>query len=318
MYTPAHFRLEDCAKITAIIAANSFATLTTRSAGGLTASHLPFLYDESAGPHGTLFAHLARANGQWRDFSGSPDSEALVVFQGEHGYISPTWYASYATMQHVPTWNYEAVHAYGVPRVIEDADRTVDVLERTIRRYEAAGSTYSVRSHSPRISWKRWSKPSSRLKSQSRGWRGSSSLARTGPRKISPGRSRRSSKPAIRPPCAWPRRCGARIRPDGSDAVQGAEGAELIPAAIQLQAAFPIVRIHRDFRGDGPGLEMQPLNHFLHVRGKRVFSVQQQLADGMFFGTFVGHGVNGRMSLRMGGIQPRWEGETTESTVGCD
>ena len=50
-------------------------------------------------------------------------------------------------MQHVPTWNYEAVHADGVPRVIEDADRTIDLLERTIRRYEPAGSTYSVRSH---------------------------------------------------------------------------------------------------------------------------------------------------------------------------
>ena len=147
MYTPAHFRTDDRAKPTAVIAANSFATLTTRGANGLTTSHLPFLYDEAAGPHGTLFAHLARANGQWRDFSGAPDAEALVVFQGEHGYISPTWYASYATMQHVPTWNYEAVHAYGVPRVIEDAGRTVEVLERTIRRYEAPSSTYSVQSH---------------------------------------------------------------------------------------------------------------------------------------------------------------------------
>jgi transcriptional regulator len=147
MYTPAHFRLEGRAKIAAVIQANSFATLTTRGASGLTASHLPFLYDESAGPHGTLYAHLARANGQWKDFSGQPDAEALVVFQGEHGYISPTWYASYATMQHVPTWNYEAVHAYGSPRVIEGEKRTVDILERTIRRYEAAGSTYSVRRH---------------------------------------------------------------------------------------------------------------------------------------------------------------------------
>jgi transcriptional regulator len=149
MYAPAHFRLEDRAKITAVILANSFATLTTRSPAGMVVSHLPFLYDESAGPHGTLYAHVARANGQWRDFSGQPDAEALVVFQGEHGYISPTWYAGYATMQLVPTWNYEAVHAYGVPRVIEDADRSVDVLERTIRRYEAPGSTYSVRSHAP-------------------------------------------------------------------------------------------------------------------------------------------------------------------------
>lgn len=147
MYTPAHFRAEDRAKISAVIHAHSFATLTTRGAGGLTTSHLPFLYDESAGPQGTLFAHIARANGQWRDFSGQPAAEALVVFQGEHGYISPRWYAGHATMKHVPTWNYEAVHAYGVPRVLEDARRTVELLEKTIRRYEPAGSPYSVHGH---------------------------------------------------------------------------------------------------------------------------------------------------------------------------
>jgi len=146
MYTPAHFRLEDRAKLTAVIAANSFATVTTQGANGLTASHLPFLYDEAAGPHGTLYTHLARANGQWRDFTGSV--EALVIFQGEHGYISPTWYADHAATQHVPTWNYEAVHAYGSPQVIEEEERTIGLLERTIRRYEPAGSTYSVRSHS--------------------------------------------------------------------------------------------------------------------------------------------------------------------------
>lgn len=147
MYTPAHFRSEDRAKITAVIHANSFATLTTHGAGGLTTSHLPFLYDESAGPHGTLFAHMARANGQWRDFSAQSEAEALVIFQGEHGYISPRWYASYATLPHVPTWNYETVHAGGASRVIEDALRTIELLERTIRRYEPAGSPYSAPSH---------------------------------------------------------------------------------------------------------------------------------------------------------------------------
>ena len=148
MYTPAHFRPEDRAKITAVLQANSFGLLVTPGPDGLVASHLPFLYDEAGGPNGVLLAHMARANGQWKDFA-TLGEDALVIFQGEHGYISPTWYASYATMQHVPTWNYEAVHAYGVPRVIEDAARTVDVLERTIRRYEAPGSTYSVRSHAP-------------------------------------------------------------------------------------------------------------------------------------------------------------------------
>ena len=148
MYTPAHFRLEDRAKLTAVIQANSFATLLTHGAKGLTASHLPFLYEASAGPHGTLYGHLARANWQWRDFSGQADAEALVIFQGEHGYISPTWYAS-PPAQNVPTWNYEVVHAYGVPRAVANSDLSADLLERMVRHFEPAGSSYSVRVHPP-------------------------------------------------------------------------------------------------------------------------------------------------------------------------
>jgi len=47
---------------------------------------------------------------------------ALVIFQGPQAYVSPSWYPSKA--EHgkvVPTWNYVAVHAWGTPRVIDDA-----------------------------------------------------------------------------------------------------------------------------------------------------------------------------------------------------
>src|SRR5690349_13866261 len=102
MYTPAHFRVEDRAKLAAVIRANSFGLLVTHGASGLFASHLPFLLAETAGANGALRSHMARANAQWRDFAAS---EVLVIFQGEHGYISPTWYA---TQPAVPTWNYQA------------------------------------------------------------------------------------------------------------------------------------------------------------------------------------------------------------------
>ena len=138
MYTPAHFLVEDRSKVAAIIRANSFGLLVTTGPGGLTASHLPLLYDEHAGPGGTLFAHLARANGQWKDFSAA---EVLVIFQGEHGYISPTWYP---TQPAVPTWNYEAVHAYGVPRVLESEARALEILDATVRAYERPGSAYTM------------------------------------------------------------------------------------------------------------------------------------------------------------------------------
>jgi transcriptional regulator len=42
-----------------------------------------------------------------------------MVFVGANTYISPDWYANDNL---VPTWNYAAVHAYGVPRTMDDAE----------------------------------------------------------------------------------------------------------------------------------------------------------------------------------------------------
>jgi len=138
MYTPAHFLVNDPARIAALIRAHSFGVLVTTGAEGLQASHLPFLFDPAAGPHGTLSAHLARANGQWREFNGA---EVLVIFQGEHGYISPTWFA---TQPAVPTWNYESVHAYGVPRIVPEGPDATAILDATVRHYERADSAYAL------------------------------------------------------------------------------------------------------------------------------------------------------------------------------
>lgn len=70
-------------------------------------------------PFGTLEGHLARANPRWRRFL--PEVEALAIFQGPDGYITPLWYATkQVTGEVVPTWNYVVVHAYGTLRVVED------------------------------------------------------------------------------------------------------------------------------------------------------------------------------------------------------
>ena len=46
-----------------------------------------------------------------------------MVFQGPQAYVTPSWYATKReTGKVVPTWNYATVHAWGRPRVIEDAD----------------------------------------------------------------------------------------------------------------------------------------------------------------------------------------------------
>ena len=120
MYQPPHFRDETSAAQHGLIRAHPLGLLVTGGAGGLIANPVPFLLDE-AGAHGTLRAHIARANPQWQALAEA--EECLIVFQGPQGYVTPGWYAS--KQEHgrvVPTWNYATVHAWGRPRVIEDAD----------------------------------------------------------------------------------------------------------------------------------------------------------------------------------------------------
>jgi len=113
MYSPPYNRVADRAELIAFMRAHNFPVLVTGTGGNLRASHLPALVQDQ-GEQLVLDMHMARANAQWRDFG---EAEALVVFTGPHAYISPRWYEE---TERVPTWNYAAVHAYGVPRVIDD------------------------------------------------------------------------------------------------------------------------------------------------------------------------------------------------------
>jgi transcriptional regulator len=132
MYIPQAFRVTDQQILHEFIASNSFATLISLVEGKPFATHLPLLFDRARSAQGTLLGHVARANPQWRAFDGQ--QEALAMFQGPHAYVSPSWYA---TSPAVPTWNYTAVHVYGVPRVIDDEQAFSDLLDRLIAVYEA-------------------------------------------------------------------------------------------------------------------------------------------------------------------------------------
>jgi transcriptional regulator len=110
MYSPPYNRVEDRAELLAFMQANGFALLVTNP---LRASHLPVMVRQNE-EQLILDMHMARANPQWQDFF---DDEVLVVFSGPHAYVSPRWYED---KERVPTWNYAAVHAYGVPEVIQD------------------------------------------------------------------------------------------------------------------------------------------------------------------------------------------------------
>src|SRR6516165_3481441 len=120
MYQPSHFRVDDLPQMHAMMRARPFAALVSAGSYGLYATHLPTVLKEE-GAYGALEFHLARANPHWNDLAAG--NEALMIFQGPEGYITPNWYPSKIEHQKVvPTWNYAVVHAYGRPEVVQDKD----------------------------------------------------------------------------------------------------------------------------------------------------------------------------------------------------
>lgn len=132
MYTPAAFKLDDAPRLHALMRRFPFALLLTVQDGEIAATHLPFMVDQKRGKHGTLLAHMARANPHWQLFDAK--REALVVFTGAHAYISPSWYESPVT---VPTWNYAVVHAHGRPVIVKDKAAVRAMLEKLVAIHEA-------------------------------------------------------------------------------------------------------------------------------------------------------------------------------------
>lgn len=130
MYVPEHFREERLDVLHDVMERNSFATVVSCTADGPFATRIPVLLDRGAGPFGTLHGHVARANPHWTFLR---PARALAMFSGPHAYISPSWYA---TRGRVPTWNYVEVHAYGMPRLVEDERSVRALIERTVRTYE--------------------------------------------------------------------------------------------------------------------------------------------------------------------------------------
>ncbi len=134
MYVPAHFAASD-ATVRELLARGGAADLVTATTDGLLATLLPFVYEPSSGPYGSLLGHLARNNDQWRrDVVG----EALVIVRGPDAYVSPGWYPS--AVEHgrvVPTWNYLTAHVYGRLVVRDDPAWVEALVRRLTDRHEA-------------------------------------------------------------------------------------------------------------------------------------------------------------------------------------
>ncbi len=121
MYQPPHHR-EDRREVQhALIRSHPLGLLISSGEGGLLANPIPFRLVNTDLGMGTLQAHMARANPQWRALAAG--AEVLIVFQGADHYVTPSWYETKReTGKVVPTWNYAIVQVRGTVRVIEDSE----------------------------------------------------------------------------------------------------------------------------------------------------------------------------------------------------
>ncbi|MBN3943289.1 MAG: FMN-binding negative transcriptional regulator [Nostoc sp. NMS9] len=141
MYIPNAFREDDIEKLVAFMRANSFATLVSIVNDVPVASHIPLVVTVQNNVV-KLSGHLAKPNPQWQVFGVG---EALAVFTGPHAYISPSLYEK---QESVPTWNYIAVHASGVPQVITLGD-SPELMDKMIEdMIDTYGSEYKSQWHS--------------------------------------------------------------------------------------------------------------------------------------------------------------------------
>ena len=137
MYLPPLFAENRIEELHRIVREHPLGTIVTHTDKGLDANHIPFELEPGRGACGILQGHVARSNPMVTELSDG--AEVLVIFRGHHGYISPSWYPSkHETHRHVPTWNYEVVHAHGRLRIIDDEKFVRGVVARLTRRHEAA------------------------------------------------------------------------------------------------------------------------------------------------------------------------------------
>jgi transcriptional regulator len=112
-----------------LVRENPWGIIVSNNDGNLVASHYPVLLDDDT-EELAVFTHVGRPDEVNHGFS---NREILLIIQGHHGYVSPSWYAPGATR--APTWNFSTAHCYGVPQIL-DEDETLAVLAKLVAHFE--------------------------------------------------------------------------------------------------------------------------------------------------------------------------------------
>lgn len=129
MYIPHTYKNENIEEVKTFLKQNSFGILINQVDGKPWATHIPLELDTDENGKDILVSHIAKANPQWKGFKN--DTEVLCIFNGPHSYISSSWYKE----EEVPTWNYIAVHIYGLITILSE-EEVLASMHKLVNKYE--------------------------------------------------------------------------------------------------------------------------------------------------------------------------------------
>ncbi|KAF2417481.1 FMN-binding negative transcriptional regulator [Microbacterium sp. B35-30] len=127
-HTP-RYLMTDPEQVKELIRRHPWATFVSHTADGLVASHYPVLLDEETDDI-VVVSHFGRPDDELHELGRH---EMLVIIQGPHDYVSPSWYAPGDL---VPTWNHVTAHLYGTPEILTE-EANYAMLSRLTDHFEA-------------------------------------------------------------------------------------------------------------------------------------------------------------------------------------
>ena len=127
------YEIEDEARVRGLVRNHGWATLVSVADDGApVASHLPVLLEDTPpGEPMSLLTHVGRPDEVLHRLDSG--RESLLIVQGPHGYVSPSWYEMTPA---VPTWNYVTVHLYCTVELL-GPEESYTILSDTVDQYES-------------------------------------------------------------------------------------------------------------------------------------------------------------------------------------
>ena len=138
MYNVPYFKSSDKEEVIAFMKAHPFIMLCGVNENNMpVVTQVPVLIEEREDKI-YLLAHVMRKQDHSKAFEANPN--VLAVFHGAHTYVSASWYGN---KQVASTWNYQAVHARGILKFLDDIG-----LHNVLTRLT---STFENDTHSPSL-----------------------------------------------------------------------------------------------------------------------------------------------------------------------